>query len=162
MNAPLTTTPVFDAATATVEDTDDVCNTGYFFGGENNAKGWAEYMWPQAAFGGNSLQGLFSDGFVRSFIARSPAYDPLQWNPDQWLSEMSLVGNMYNANNPDLSGMLSRGVVPPDSICIGSNTSIINNPNWFGKVYEKQLLKIFMLHQLQLSLKQKLEDCLKD
>jgi feruloyl esterase len=84
-------------------------HTGYFFGGENNAKGWAEYMWPSAALGGNSLQGLFSDGFVRSFIARSPGYDPLQWNPDEWLPELNLVGAMFSANNPDLSALKARG-----------------------------------------------------
>ena len=39
--------------------------------------------------------------------------------------------------------MLSRGVVPPDSICIGSNTSIINSPNW-GMLRASVAMKIPM------------------
>jgi hypothetical protein len=50
-------------------------HTGYNFGAENSPKGWGEYIWPQAAFGGASVQGLFSDGFVRSFITRDAAFD---------------------------------------------------------------------------------------
>jgi pimeloyl-ACP methyl ester carboxylesterase len=83
-------------------------HTGYFFGAENTAKGWGEYIWTNTALG-DSLQGLFSDGFVRSFVTRSPAFDTSTWSADQWLSEMSLVGSMFGAANPDLSGMLARG-----------------------------------------------------
>lgn len=83
-------------------------HTGYYFGGENHAKGWGEYVWPNPALG-NSLQGLFSDGFLRSFITRDPAYDTANFNVNDWLSEYSLVGAMFNADNPDLSGMQARG-----------------------------------------------------
>ena len=85
---------------------------GFNFGGESDpAKGWGEYIWPNASppFSGNSIQALFSDGFVRSFITRDPKFDPLKWNPDQWQAQLSLVGAMFNAYNPDLSAMRARG-----------------------------------------------------
>lgn len=83
-------------------------HTGYFFGGENTAKGWGEYIWPNPALG-DSLQGLFSNGFIRSFITRMPAFDTATWNADNFPSEMSLVGNMFGADSPDLGGMAARG-----------------------------------------------------
>jgi hypothetical protein len=83
-------------------------HTGYYFGGENSPNGWGEYIWPNAALG-DSLQGLFSDGFLRSFITRNPSFDTATWNVDAWLPEMNLVGSMFSAASPDLSGMLARG-----------------------------------------------------
>ena len=86
-------------------------HSGYNFGLEGNPKGWAEYIWPVASapFNGNSLQGLFSDGFIRSFITRNPHFDTGQWQANDWLAQYSLIGAMFNASNPDLSGMQSRG-----------------------------------------------------
>jgi len=83
-------------------------HTGYYFGGENSPNGWGEYIWPHPAFG-DSLQGLFSDGFIRSFITRQPGFNTATWNVNDWLSEMSLVGASFSANSPDLSGLLARG-----------------------------------------------------
>ena len=85
---------------------------GFNVGGENNpTKGWGEYLWPVAAapFSGDSVHTRFSDGFVRSFITRNPAYDTLKWNPDEWLAQLNLVGTMFNAFNPDLSALRARG-----------------------------------------------------
>jgi hypothetical protein len=82
---------------------------GYDHGGENAAKGWGEYIWPSAAFSGNSTQGLFSDGFVRSFIVRDPSYDTLKWNYDEWLARMDVVGGMFNAFDPNLAPLQARG-----------------------------------------------------
>ena len=45
--------------------------------------------------------------------------------------------------------MLSRGVVPPDSICIGSNTSIINSPNW-GMLRASVATKLHFRHAVLL------------
>ncbi|MDP9897003.1 feruloyl esterase [Variovorax boronicumulans] len=84
-------------------------HTGYNFGAENSPKGWGEYIWPQAAFGGASVQGLFSDGFVRSFITRDPLFDTSAWNPDQWLSRMGIIGGMFSAADPDLGRLHARG-----------------------------------------------------
>jgi feruloyl esterase len=81
---------------------------GYLPGAENAAKGWGEYVWPSAAFGGNSTQGLFSDGFVRSFITRDPNYDTLTWNYDAWLPRMAVIGGMFNAFDPDLAPLEAR------------------------------------------------------
>lgn len=87
-------------------------HAGVHFGAENHrTKGWGEYLWPLpvAPFSGNSIATLFSDGFVRSFITRDLAYDPLQWNPDEWRSSLNLVGTTFNAFNPDLSALRARG-----------------------------------------------------
>jgi hypothetical protein len=82
---------------------------GYNFGLENTAEGWGSYIWPQAALGGNSVQGMFSDGFVRSFITRDPAFDTLTWNPDQWLARMGVIGGLFSAADPDLGRLHARG-----------------------------------------------------
>jgi pimeloyl-ACP methyl ester carboxylesterase len=83
-------------------------HTGYFFGGENHPKGWGEYIWPNPALG-DSLQGLFSDGFIRSFVTRDPGFDTSTWDANAWAADMARVGALFSANNPDLSGMRSRG-----------------------------------------------------
>jgi feruloyl esterase len=83
---------------------------GYNFGAENSPKGWGEYVWPSASFlGGDSPQGAFSDGFIRSFVTRDPGFDTKTWDPDDWLASLSLVGALYQAFNPDLSGLKARG-----------------------------------------------------
>jgi hypothetical protein len=82
---------------------------GYNFGLENTAEGWGSYIWPQAALGGNSVQGMFSDGFVRSFITQDPAFDTLTWNPDQWLARMGVIGGLFSAADPDLGRLHARG-----------------------------------------------------
>ena len=84
-------------------------HTGYNFGAENSPKGWGEYIWPQAALGGASVQGLFSDGFVRSFITRDAAFDTNTWNPDQWLARMGVIGGLFSAADPDLNRLHARG-----------------------------------------------------
>jgi feruloyl esterase len=83
-------------------------HTGYFFGGENHPKGWGEYIWPNPALG-DSLQGLFSDGFIRSFITRDPTFNTATWDANNWASDMDRVGALFSANDPDLSGLRNRG-----------------------------------------------------
>ncbi|MES2609416.1 MAG: tannase/feruloyl esterase family alpha/beta hydrolase [Pseudomonadota bacterium] len=82
---------------------------GYSFGGEDSPKGWGEYIWPQAQRGGASTQGLFSDGFIRSFIARDAAFDTATWNPDQWLARMDTIGALFSATDPNLAPLHARG-----------------------------------------------------
>lgn len=82
---------------------------GYHFGGENAPKGWGEYIWPQAGLGGASPQGLFSDGFIRSFIARDASFDTATWNPDQWLARMDTIGGLFGATDPNLAPLHARG-----------------------------------------------------
>jgi feruloyl esterase len=85
---------------------------GVNWGGEDNAtKGWGEYLWPlkPAPFLGEPLAKLFSDGFVRSFVTRDPAYDTLKFNPDDWRSTLSVLGMTLNAFNPDLTPLHNRG-----------------------------------------------------
>lgn len=107
---------------------------GFHFGAENSPKGWGEYIWPSPALN-NSLQGLFSDGFVRSFITRNPVYDTALWNANDWLTQMSAVGKLYDASNADLSGMLKRG----SKLIIMNGTtdtsvSAKDNADYYGKV----------------------------
>ena len=83
---------------------------GYNFGAENSAKGWGEYVWPSASFlGGNSAQGGFSDGFIRSFVTRDPSFDTKTWDANYWLPSLSPAGALCQAFNPDLSGLKARG-----------------------------------------------------
>ena len=87
-------------------------HAGFNPGGENDPrKGWGEYIWPrsEAPFSGTSVQALFSDGFVRSFIARDPKLDTLTWKRDDYRASLSLMGSMFNAFNPDLSAFRARG-----------------------------------------------------
>jgi len=99
-----------EAITTPIASADgDWSHTGYFFGGEDSPNGWGEYIWPNPALGGASLQGLFSEGFIRSFITRDPAYDTTTWSADDWPAQMSLVGSMFSAADPDLSGLRGSG-----------------------------------------------------
>jgi feruloyl esterase len=84
-------------------------HTGYFFGGENAPKGWGEYVWPVAALGNASLQGLFSDGFLRSFVTRNAAFDTTTFDANDWLPQMDATSALFGANNPDLSALRARG-----------------------------------------------------
>jgi feruloyl esterase len=86
-----------------------VFHGGYNFGGEDLDKGWGEYIWPQEQSGGVSTQARFSDGFVRSFITRDPNFDTLRWNPNDWLPELNIINALFEAFDPDLSGMLAHG-----------------------------------------------------
>ncbi|MFN9471658.1 tannase/feruloyl esterase family alpha/beta hydrolase [Acidovorax sp.] len=82
---------------------------GYPFGAENSPKGWGEYIWPQASLGGASAQGLFSDGFIRSFIARDASFDTTIWNPEQWLARMDTIGGLFGATDSNLAALHARG-----------------------------------------------------
>lgn len=70
---------------------------------------WGEYPWPQAALGGQSLQKLFSDGFIRSFVTRDPDYDTANWRAADWRASLDLVGAMFQATDPDISEFVDRG-----------------------------------------------------
>jgi hypothetical protein len=85
-----------------------VFHSGYNFGGEDIDKGWGDYIWPQPG-SDSSLQGTFSDGFVRSMITRNPAFDPTKFDANDWLASLDLVGSMMQAFDPDLSAMVAKG-----------------------------------------------------
>lgn len=86
-----------------------IAHAGFPFGGEDSDKGWGEYMYPQLLLLNNSLQGLFSKGFIRAFITRDPDYDPKGWEPSDWASRVAEIKAQFQANNPDLSGFAARG-----------------------------------------------------
>jgi feruloyl esterase len=58
--------------------------------------------------GGDSAQGAFSDGPFALVTAR-PELTPRTWDTNNWLASLSLVGALYQAFNPDLSGLKARG-----------------------------------------------------
>ncbi|MEM5389636.1 tannase/feruloyl esterase family alpha/beta hydrolase [Paraburkholderia phymatum] len=98
------------AITTSFATTDNaITHPGYNFGLENSANGWGSYIWPQGAYGGNSLQGLFSDGFIRSFVTGDQNYDTSQFDPNQWSARLAVIGGMFEAFDPDLSGLHSHG-----------------------------------------------------
>ena len=80
---------------------------GYQYGGENHPAGWGSYIWPRAGEG--SAQQSFSDQWVRGFITGDPSYDPTTFDPNQWLGALRLLGNQWQAFNPDLSAFQARG-----------------------------------------------------
>ncbi len=59
--------------------------------------------------GGNSLQSLFSDGFIRAFVTRNRNYDTSQWDPARWSSRLSGIGAMFQAFDPDLKRFAASG-----------------------------------------------------
>lgn len=80
-----------------------------FAGGEDSAKGWGEYLLPSPALGGDTLQGLFSDGFLRSFIAGDQQLDTRDWDPGTYRERLMEVGGLFNATDPDLRRLHARG-----------------------------------------------------
>ncbi len=84
-------------------------HAGYPFGGEDSPKGWGEYVWPNPALGGATMQGLFSDGFLRAFVAGDPDFDPRDWDPARWSAQLDAIGAEFNADDPDLAPLHARG-----------------------------------------------------
>lgn len=84
-------------------------HAGYPYGGEDSPKGWGEYAWPNPALGGVTLQGLFSDGFLRAFVVGDPAFDTAQWDAGRWSAQLDAVGAEFNAVDPDLAPLRARG-----------------------------------------------------
>jgi feruloyl esterase len=96
------TTPITAAGTA-------IDHPGYNFGGEDDPKGWGDYVWPSPALGEQTLQRLFSDGFIRSFVVRDPAYDTHRWNPEAWRGRLAELSALFQAFDPDLRPFARRG-----------------------------------------------------
>ena len=83
---------------------------GYNFGAENSAKGWGDCLAIGVVPGRRFRAGRLSDGFVRSFVTRDPAFDSehLGSQPVAGAS-LSLIGSMYQAFNPDLGALKAHG-----------------------------------------------------
>ena len=80
---------------------------GYSFGGENAPDRWGQYIWPGKS--GSSAQQNFSDQWVRGFITGQVSYDPTKFNAGQWLPALRMLGEAWQAFNPDLSAFQARG-----------------------------------------------------
>jgi len=84
----------------------DVVHSGYNYGGENQAFGWGDYIFPKAS--SPSLQMLFSEGFIRSFITGDRDFDTLQWLADDWQPQLKKIHSMFDAFDPDLKAFHQR------------------------------------------------------
>lgn len=79
------------------------------------------YTWPGFPFGGESadpahLQGWGGSGqtqlggdFMKYFVAQSTTVDPLQVEPEQYISRLDYLVGLIDAVNPDLSQFRARG-----------------------------------------------------
>lgn len=81
---------------------------GYSWGGENDPSGWGSYIWPNANTG-VSTQMNFSDQWVRGFITKNDQFDPTTFRAADWLAELTFLGSMWQAFNPDLTALQARG-----------------------------------------------------
>ncbi|WP_187276577.1 tannase/feruloyl esterase family alpha/beta hydrolase [Parahaliea maris] len=80
---------------------------GYLYGGENSDKGWGEYIWPNLT--GYSIQMLFSEGFVRSFVTGDESTDTWNWNPGNYLPRLLELEQQFNAFDPNLAPLHEGG-----------------------------------------------------
>ncbi len=86
-----------------------VSHAGYNYGAEDTADGWRSYIWPSDRMKNDTTQGGFSDAFIRAFVTRDPAYDTRKWDPNDWLPVLHLINELFQAYDPDLSGLKARG-----------------------------------------------------
>ncbi|MFC3051947.1 tannase/feruloyl esterase family alpha/beta hydrolase [Kordiimonas pumila] len=84
-------------------------HSGFSITGAANKEAWGEYIWPKLVQGGNSLQGLFSGGFIRSFITRDPDYKLESWHADDWKASLGHIESLFQAANPDISKFTQNG-----------------------------------------------------
>jgi pimeloyl-ACP methyl ester carboxylesterase len=110
---------------------------GYNHGLEDSAVGWGQYIWPIAP--GQSVQGAFADGFVRGFITRDLSYDTNLWNPNDWLVRMAEVGTLFQAFDPELSGMRERNAKL--IMWTGTNDSSVT-PRDMGRYYQMAVARM--------------------
>lgn len=117
-----------ETVTTPLEDgSGKVVHPGYGFGGEDQAKGWGEYIWPNAS--GYSVQMLFVQGFVRAFVTADREFDAWSWQPEEWHARLDEIRARFNAFDPDLSrfhesggklilwnGTLDTSVSPKDTV----------------------------------------------
>ncbi|QIB67391.1 tannase/feruloyl esterase family alpha/beta hydrolase [Kineobactrum salinum] len=84
-----------------------IVHPGFHFGGEDLTAGWGQYIWPGLL--GYTVQGLFSDGFIRSFVAQDQNFDTASWEPERWLDQLQEIAGQFNATDPDLGALHDRG-----------------------------------------------------
>ena len=116
-----------------------ITHPGYNFGLENSAAGWGSYIWPQAAAGNDSLQGLFSDGFIRSFITGDQSYNTSLYDPNQWGPQLASIGTMFEAFDPDLSALHARGA---RLILLNGTNDTSVSPRDTARYYESVVTKL--------------------
>ncbi|MFY0571987.1 tannase/feruloyl esterase family alpha/beta hydrolase [Archangium lansingense] len=86
----------------------EVINPGWPFGGEADPEGWSAWITgnDNASLTGG---GLFGAGLIKFFITKNPDYDPLAFNPDEWLPEINAASTLVSANSADLGRFQARG-----------------------------------------------------
>ena len=81
---------------------------GWPAGGENDPDAWATWITghgtPSASVGG-----IFGRELVRYLVTQQPTYDPLAFQPTDWLPRIQQLSARISANSTDLSGFRARG-----------------------------------------------------
>jgi hypothetical protein len=87
-----------------------VTHAGFNFGGEDQVRGWGDYVWPSPKWGMDiTKQGGFSNAFIRRIVTQDPTFDTMKWNPDDWLPTLHLVSLLLQGVDPNLSAMEKNG-----------------------------------------------------
>jgi Tannase and feruloyl esterase len=87
-----------------------VTHAGFNFGGEDQVRGWGDYIWPAPQWGAYiTKQGGFSNGFIRGILTQDPNFDTMEWNPDDWLPTLHVVSRLLQSYDPNLSAMVQNG-----------------------------------------------------
>ncbi|QRO02022.1 tannase/feruloyl esterase family alpha/beta hydrolase [Archangium violaceum] len=83
-------------------------NQGWPVGGEADPEGWSGWI---TGNGNASLSaaGIFGSGLIKFFITRDPNFDPLTFNPNDWLSQINTMSGLVSANSTDLERFRARG-----------------------------------------------------
>jgi hypothetical protein len=77
---------------------------GFPPGHEDGGTGWQ--LWIS---GPASLQSIFQDHFFRFFVFSDPAYDPLTFDFDTDVAQVTATADLFDATNPDLSAFQAAG-----------------------------------------------------
>lgn len=88
---------------------------GFGYGGEGLAGNWSNWLVGTALpTAGPAATGInqvyrFGNGYVRYFIAKDPAFDPLTYDPANFQQRVLQVSQIMDATNPDLTAFHARG-----------------------------------------------------
>ena len=81
----------------------------YPVGGEESSSGWPLWITGFSPSPPGSLLFILSDGFVRFFVTRNPAFDSLAFAPEDYADSLTSLSTLLDATDPDLSAFAARG-----------------------------------------------------
>jgi hypothetical protein len=132
-----------DAQVATVETVTapyasrdgSITHAGFSFGGEDLDRGWGDYVWPSPVWGTNLTKaGGFSGGFIRQMVTLDPNYDIFRWDPEAWMPSLHFIGQLLQANDPDLSRFAAGN---GKLILWGGEIDTASSPKQTARLYEE-------------------------